>query len=64
MKLIWVYNIISLNIGIDLAEQQELERLFIHSGPILNTYLHVPGSIPDSGYRKSYGQVGDRQTGK
>lgn len=43
MKLIRLHHIIALNTGIDLAEQQEMEHLLIHSGQVLKKYLCTPG---------------------
>ena len=41
IKLMWLWNVISLHTGIDLAKQQEMEHLFVHAGQILNKYLHT-----------------------
>lgn len=41
MKVIWLWDIILLKTGVDLAEEQKMGHLFIHSGKILNKYLYL-----------------------
>lgn len=52
-----------LNTGIDLAEEQEMGHLLIHSGQTLNKYLHMIGNMSSTGHR-NYGQVEHRQVNK